>query len=85
MDAKSGAMLTPAQSRAARGWLNISQQELADLSLVHKRTIADFERGASVPYDRTLRDLRRALEDQGIEFLFDGPKAIGVAEKRPVE
>jgi transcriptional regulator with XRE-family HTH domain len=76
-------LITSEQVRAARGWLDISQQQLADLSLVNRRTIAQFERGASVPFDRTLRDIQRALQERGIEFLFDGPLAIGVRWKRP--
>ena len=82
MNSKDAQMISAAQSRAARAWLNITQQDLADRSLVHKKTIADFERGASVPHDRTLRDLSRALEELGIEFLFDGARARGVADRR---
>ena len=63
-------MVNPEQIRAARAWLNISQQELADASEVTKGTIARFELGQSAPHDRTLRDLRLALESRGIEFLF---------------
>ena len=74
-------LITPAQSRAARAWLNISQHELADRSLVSRRAIAEFERGASVPFDRTLRDIQRALEARGIEFLFDEQRAIGLQLK----
>ena len=75
-------LITNKQVRAARGWLGISQQDLADLCLVNRRTIAQFERGASVPFDRTLRDIQRALEDKGIEFLFDGPEPMGIQRKR---
>jgi predicted transcriptional regulator len=78
MSIRESLFISPAQLRAARGWLNISQQELAELCLVHRKTIADFERGASVAQDRTLRDIQRALESRGIEFLFDGPRATGV-------
>jgi predicted transcriptional regulator len=71
-------MLNAEQMRAARGWLGISQDELAMLSGVAKRTIARFEKGLSVPYERTLRDLQSCLEEMGIEFLFDGSKGVGV-------
>jgi transcriptional regulator with XRE-family HTH domain len=70
--------LSAAQLRAARGWLNLSQQDLADACLVNRRTIAEFERGASVPHDRTLLDLQRALEDRGIELLFENGVAVGI-------
>lgn len=71
-------MVNAEQIRAARGWLNLSQDELAQRSGVAKRTIARIEQEVSVPYDRTLRDLQSCLEDLGIEFLFEGPKGVGV-------
>jgi predicted transcriptional regulator len=71
-------MLNAEQMRAARGWLGISQDELATLSGVAKRTIARFEKGLSVPYERTLRDLQSCLEEKGVEFLFEGSKGVGV-------
>jgi transcriptional regulator with XRE-family HTH domain len=49
--------------------LSWSQHQLETASQVAKKTIADFERGARVPYDRTLKDLRRALEAAGVEFI----------------
>jgi transcriptional regulator with XRE-family HTH domain len=70
--------LSPPQLRAARGWLNLSQQDLADACLVNRRTIAEFERGATVPHDRTLLDLQRALEDRGIELLCENGVAVGI-------
>ena len=78
---KLGFMVNKEQLRAARAWLNLSQQELADVSLVTKGTIARFELGQSLPHERTLRDLRAALEQQGIEFLFEGQKGVGIRLK----
>jgi DNA-binding XRE family transcriptional regulator len=71
-------ILTPSQCRAARAWLNISQDELAETSKVATRTIALFEMEGRVPRDRTLEDIRRALESLGMGFLFDGPRAAGI-------
>jgi transcriptional regulator with XRE-family HTH domain len=71
-------MVNAKQIRAARGWLGLSQEDLAVRSGVAKRTIARIERDVSVPYDRTLRDLQTCLEGMGIEFLFEGEKGIGV-------
>ena len=42
------------------------------------RTIIDFERGARRPYDRTLADIRRALEDAGIVFIDENGGGPGV-------
>jgi transcriptional regulator with XRE-family HTH domain len=59
---------TPAQCRAARALLSWSQAQLAEASRVATKTIADFEREDRVPYDRTLNDIREALEVAAIEF-----------------
>ncbi|MBS0248399.1 MAG: helix-turn-helix transcriptional regulator [Proteobacteria bacterium] len=71
-------MINERQCRAARAWLGLSQEELAEISKVSARTIAHFEAGNRVPHDRTLRDLQVALEEMGIEFLFEGNKGVGV-------
>ena len=36
------------------------------------KTIADFERDAESPCGRTLKDLRRAFEETGVEFTNGG-------------
>jgi transcriptional regulator with XRE-family HTH domain len=79
----SSPPITAAQARAARGWLNISQQQLADRSLVSRRAIAQFESGASLPFERTLKDLQRAFEEMGIEFVFEGQRAVGIRGSDP--
>jgi transcriptional regulator with XRE-family HTH domain len=48
------------------GW---SREDLAERSKVSAATLADFEAGKRTPYNRTLADIRRALEDGGIEFI----------------
>ncbi len=57
--------LSAQQCRAARAWLDWSQDELAKRSGVSRRAIAEFERGLSVPHDRTLRDLERTFMSAG--------------------
>jgi hypothetical protein len=37
-----------------------------------------FEMEGRVPRDRTLEDIRRALETLGMGFLFDGARAAGI-------
>jgi transcriptional regulator with XRE-family HTH domain len=73
------AMLTEAQSRAARGLLNWSRDDLAKASGVPKPTLRGFELGAD-SRSSTLRRLRRALEEAGVEFL-DGAEGSGVRLK----
>ncbi len=69
--------LSAAQCRAGRALLGWSQDQLADASSVAKVTIANFERGARQPYERTLRDLHGAMEAAGVVFLADGEVAGG--------
>jgi transcriptional regulator with XRE-family HTH domain len=45
-----------------------SQDQLAEAAKVAKATIANFEAGKRDPYDRTLLDLKRAVEAAGVEF-----------------
>jgi DNA-binding XRE family transcriptional regulator len=75
-------MLNKEQLRAARSWLGLSQDELAKISDVAPQTIKNFERGASAPYARTLRDLQKSLEDLGIEFVFDEGEGVGIRVRR---
>ena len=60
---------TPAQCRAARALLNWSQEDLVAHSKITKKTIADFERGATHPRPQTLAQIAAAFEAAGIEFL----------------
>ena len=76
-------MLNKEQLRAARAWLGLSQNDVAKISKVASKTIKNFERGASMPYERTLRDIQKVLEERGIEFVFDGGEGVGIRKRRP--
>lgn len=65
-------MLTPAQSRAARGWLDWSQEDLAKRAQVGLSTVRDFEKGRRTPIANNLAALARALEEGGVRLLSDG-------------
>ncbi|WP_432344838.1 helix-turn-helix domain-containing protein [Shinella yambaruensis] len=69
--------ISAAQSRAARALLNWSQQRLCDAAGVGRATLTNFEAEKSVPYERTLRDVRAALEEAGIIFIEEGEVATG--------
>ncbi|MBG6143388.1 ribosome-binding protein aMBF1 (putative translation factor) [Labrenzia sp. EL_142] len=75
-------MINPKQCRAARAWLGWSQDDLAEKAECARRTIAAFEQEKSVPFDRTLRDIQRTLEDAGITFLMDRAQGIGLQESQ---
>ena len=71
-------MITPAQSRAARGLLDWSQQGLADAATLGLSTIRDFEKGRRIPYQNNLASIRTALEMAGVEFIAENGGGPGV-------
>jgi transcriptional regulator with XRE-family HTH domain len=72
-------LLSPAQVRAARGWLFWSQEDLAARSGVSQKSIARYELERSTAYPKTLIGIREAFEAAGIEFQFDGMMGTGLA------
>ena len=70
-----------AQCRAARALLEWSQEDLARASGITKKTIADFERGATTPRRQSLKQFVVALEAAGIEFLDGGRPGVRLRGK----
>ena len=71
--------ISPAECRAARALLNWSQEELVARAGVSKKTIADFERGATQPRAQTLAQIAQAFEAAGIEFLNGKRPGVRIA------
>ncbi|HEX2593600.1 MAG TPA: helix-turn-helix domain-containing protein [Rhizomicrobium sp.] len=69
------------QCRAARALLGWSQDDLEVSARVSKKTIADFERNANIPYDKTLREIQFALEAGGVQFIPENGGGAGVRLK----
>lgn len=69
--------ISSAQCRAARALLAWSQSDLCEAAKVGRATLANFELEKSMPYERTLRDIRTALETAGVTFLEAGGVASG--------
>ncbi len=65
--------------------LGLSRQDLACSAKVAARTLVDFETGARKPYDRTLIDIRRALENAGVEFIDENGGGAGIRLKKRSE
>lgn len=75
-------LLSPQQCKAARALLDWSQGDLARKSKVSPSTLANFEAGKRIPYDRTLADIVEAFTNEGIEFVSNHPR-IGVVRVMP--
>ncbi|MBK1670809.1 hypothetical protein CKO28_22590 [Rhodovibrio sodomensis] len=69
MTRQTPPVLIPAQCRAGRALVGLQQGELAVLAKVSRKTLTDFEKGIRQPYERTIRDIREALEHEGVVFL----------------
>ena len=77
--------ITAHQSRGARAMLGWSREQLAERSRVSAATLADFEAEKRTPYNRTLADIRRALEAAGVEFISeDGEGGPGVRFRKAI-
>lgn len=63
--------------------LGLSQADLEAASQMTKKTIADFERGATRPPPRALMALRTALESAGGEFIPENGGGAGVRLRMP--
>ena len=74
--------MTPEQLRAARALLGWSQDHLARVANVSKRTIAGYELGQTSPNPSTFVSLLWALEDGGVEFIAENGGGAGVRLKR---
>jgi DNA-binding transcriptional regulator YiaG len=75
--------MTPEQSRAARGWLDWSQDDLAAAANVSQSTVRDFEKRRRDPIANNLAAMRVALEGQGISFVSVDNAASGITFTKP--
>lgn len=72
-------MLTPAQCRAARGWLDWTQKDLAERARVSLSTVKDFESGKREPMVNNLDAMRRAIDAAGVQLVFRKGRPVGIA------
>lgn len=73
-------MLTPEQCRAARGWLDWKQSDLAERAKVGLSTVRDFEKGKRKPIENNMLAIVRAFEVAGVTLLADEKgRAAGIA------
>jgi ribosome-binding protein aMBF1 (putative translation factor) len=70
--------MTPAQCRAARALVELSQTELAAKARVGESTVRNFEAGRTVPVTNNLEAIQRALQAAGVEFIAENGGGAGV-------
>jgi transcriptional regulator with XRE-family HTH domain len=75
------------QLRAARGLLDWSRAQLAEISGVSEPTIQRMETGGTTPHGKSVSSIIRAFEENGVEFMDDGgvrfrPEGIQIFEGR---
>jgi transcriptional regulator with XRE-family HTH domain len=77
---------TPAQCRAARALLDLTQPQLAEASSLGLSTIVDFERERRAVSAQATTAMRAALEAAGVVFIAENGGGIGVRLRaRPVD
>jgi transcriptional regulator with XRE-family HTH domain len=76
-------VITPEQSRAARGFLDWSQPDLAKASNLSQSTVRDFEKRRRVPHANNLAAIKSAFETSGIAFIEANGGGPGVRLKTP--
>lgn len=80
------SMLSPEQSRAARGWLEWSQEDLAQRANLSLSTVRDFEKGRRTPIKNNIDAMERALSASGIEFVaYPDGRPAGIIVKNIAE
>ena len=71
--------MTPAQCRAARALLGLSQPQLAERATLSVTALRNFERGASDLQRNNLAAVRAAIEAAGVELIEpNASRGVGV-------
>ncbi len=70
--------MTPAQCRAARALLEMTQTELAHVAKVGLSTVVDFERRRREVSSDAVKIMRDALVKEGVEFIEENGGGPGV-------
>jgi transcriptional regulator with XRE-family HTH domain len=75
-------LMTPAQCRAARALLGITQSQLARAAKLGLSTIVDFEKERRAVSDESIKAVKAALQRAGIEFTQGNGDEEGLRIKR---
>lgn len=77
--------MTPAQTRAARSLLSMTQSQLAELAQLGLSTVVDFERERRSVSEEAMQGILRALEKAGVEFIDENGGGAGVRLRKPLK
>jgi transcriptional regulator with XRE-family HTH domain len=75
--------MTPAQCRAARALLDITQSQLARAAKLGLSTVVDFEKERRSVSDAAVSALQTALERAGVEFTDGNGSGEGLYLRKP--
>jgi len=78
MSTKNVGSISPAQCRAARSLLDLTQSELAKAATLGLSTVVDFERERRTVSGDAVAAIRLALEKSGVEFVDENGGGSGV-------
>ena len=70
--------MTPAQCRAGRSLLDITQSQLANAAKLGLSTVVDFENQRRAVSPEAVRSIRNALDKAGIDFIDENGGGPGV-------
>jgi transcriptional regulator with XRE-family HTH domain len=74
--------MTPAQCRAARALLDITQSQLAREARLGLSTIVDFEKERRIVSDEALNAMQIALQRAGIDFTDEDGEGLRLRKPR---
>lgn len=74
--------LTPAQCRAARALVEMTQPALAAKAQLGLSTIVDFERTRRPVSSTAIKEIKKALESAGVVFIKENGEGPGVRIKK---
>lgn len=76
-------LLTPGQCRAARGFLDWTQDELAERAGLSRSTVRDFEKGRHDLHLTSARQIVTTFAEAGVELIPAGDFGPGVRLAQP--
>jgi DNA-binding transcriptional regulator YiaG len=75
-------ILSPAQCKAARALLGITQPALAEMASLGLSTVVDFEKGRRQVSDAAIRSMQFALQTAGVDLISENGGGPGVRLKK---